>query len=436
MKNSKMINPLLFILLIFITVIVLGLPPIFDFPPSNIPSTYNSPSDSPPLIIHRPIEILSDNDFYLYNLTGSGSIEDPYVISNYLIPSILIKDTTKNLFIQNCYFNGTSIGSKIINIYKVADSSIKISNNIFNGSVNTIGVDIMYSSQLEITNNTFYNVAYGISSMYQIIVKDNIFFKCKTPLIISDYSSIIEDNWVDNKKIGYFKNSSNLVLTEPIYGQLIITQCSKIFIENQKLFRIDIDNSTNVLIKDNEFNNQSFCSIMLELSNNITLFNNSCTDNDIYLINCNNLQVKNNTWKEFKMYGQTNGTFSMNKGKHLFGRHVFYTVFRQNNFSYHTYDGMKLFLSKFCTIYENYFHKNVENGLKLDHCTNISVHHNYFYFNNPHGISQASDNYINNTWFDTYTLEGNYWSDWIGSGPYIIDHCYGNITDPYPMLPP
>jgi len=56
-------------------------------------------------------------------------------------------------------------------------------------------------------------------------------------------------------------------------------------------------------------------------------------------------------------------------------------------------------------------------------------HHNNV-FNNGGTTSQASDSYILNDWDDG--AEGNWWSDWNGTGTYSIDGT-GNAEDRYPL---
>ncbi|MHA2085859.1 MAG: hypothetical protein ACW992_11310, partial [Candidatus Thorarchaeota archaeon] len=46
--------------------------------------------------------------------------------------------------------------------------------------------------------------------------------------------------------------------------------------------------------------------------------------------------------------------------------------------------------------------------------------------------SQGFDEGRNNTWYDATTEEGNWWSDYSGSGTYIIDGP-SNSADQYPI---
>lgn len=61
---------------------------------------------------------------------------------------------------------------------------------------------------------------------------------------------------------------------------------------------------------------------------------------------------------------------------------------------------------------------------------NNLIHHNDFFENSV--SSQALDDGYNNQWYDDSTNEGNYWSDWICTGDYLIDGSAA-FVDPYPL---
>ena len=68
----------------------------------------------------------------------------------------------------------------------------------------------------------------------------------------------------------------------------------------------------------------------------------------------------------------------------------------------------------------------------MDHFEKIFtiIHHNIF-INNGATV-QAYDEGTDNIWYDIETNEGNYWSEWSGTGEYLIDGSSGSI-DPYPL---
>jgi nitrous oxidase accessory protein NosD len=88
------------------------------------------------------------------------------------------------------------------------------------------------------------------------------------------------------------------------------------------------------------------------------------------------------------------------------------------------------------TISFNIFLKNKDNAINLGRSSNINfIHHNSFFYNNENSTSQAYDSGSGNYWYDTLTLEGNYWSDWNQTNGYLISGSSGSI-DPYPLLEP
>ena len=94
-------------------------------------------------------------------------------------------------------------------------------------------------------------------------------------------------------------------------------------------------------------------------------------------------------------------------------------------------DGVHM-IGSHTTLMHNIIALNDGFGLYLDSCTNVSVHHNIL-VNNNGGLVQGhdTDHYVNR-WYDPSTAQGNYWSDWVGYGPYPID---GNpeAFDFYPL---
>ena len=79
---------------------------------------------------------------------------------------------------------------------------------------------------------------------------------------------------------------------------------------------------------------------------------------------------------------------------------------------------------------------NGEYGIQLsDDSDNNAIHHNSFFANGQNNLknSQACDNGTYNLWYDETLLEGNYWSDYSGTGSYLISGSAA-ASDPYPFL--
>lgn len=114
-----------------------------------------------------------------------------------------------------------------------------------------------------------------------------------------------------------------------------------------------------------------------------------------------------------------------------------YTATVLNNICNNNCVGISLENSDFCVVTYNLLEENEYYGVFLDpDCDENIIHHNNFVANNLGGIfgstSQACDHGTTNTWYDTETLEGNYWDDWSGTGSYSIAGVAG-ASDPYPQ---
>ncbi|MBA7553901.1 hypothetical protein ES705_46505 [subsurface metagenome] len=99
------------------------------------------------------------------------------------------------------------------------------------------------------------------------------------------------------------------------------------------------------------------------------------------------------------------------------------------------------FASQNCVIRNNLFENNTSFALIFTAFMEQSftrqnlVYHNSFVNNNPNGHSQAKDGGRHNKWYNESLKEGNYWSDWWGILPYVIDGS-ANAKDMYPLEAP
>lgn len=141
---------------------------------------------------HSPIRINTDNEFTPENgvRRGSGTSEDPYVIENWTIESmlvttsrveggIIIQSTSKHFIIRNCIIykaTQASVEDYVhgIGIYYSQNGIIEKCVILANYSR---GIDIQASSNIIVRkNNITNNVEFGLSLMYShdCIIEDNI----------------------------------------------------------------------------------------------------------------------------------------------------------------------------------------------------------------------------------------------------------------------
>ncbi len=242
---------------------------------------------------HNPIIIDYDFQFTSYSSSGSGTKSDPYIIENYNITTsdsdivgIHIADTTRYFVIRNCYVAVEGVGIVISNI---AHGTALIVNNTLNRNRDG-GISINYSSGVKLTNNKCNNNRYGISlnsasssivvnntcssTDYGIFILDSLGSTLLNNTlygggldfrefnIIEDFMNMtVENNWVNDKRLGYYTNLTNSTFSEPLYGQLFLINCTEIIVSNQQMSSINI-------------------GLMIRWCENITLINNTCSNSD------------------------------------------------------------------------------------------------------------------------------------------------------------
>ena len=213
----------------------------------------------------------------------------------------------------------------------------------------------------------------------------------------------IEDNLAQNNDWGVIYLNSN--------------NCS--IINNTCLYNnfagLGADQSSNLTIEDNYAKDNDWSGIVLDYSNTSLIINNDCSGNSyagLRTTGCSNLTISNNI------------AFTNYVGMHIFGSNKFEIT--GNNISFNAWDGMYLTDSFYCEISYNYFGFHCFYGIKLLNevvlSYNNTIHHNAFIQNRATDPTahQAWDEGSNNTWYDSFNLEGNFWDDWSG-GWYWID---------------
>ncbi|MCX8173636.1 MAG: right-handed parallel beta-helix repeat-containing protein [Thermoplasmata archaeon] len=143
-------------------------------------------------------------------------------------------------------------------------------------------------------------------------------------------------------------------------------------------------------------------------------------------------------------YGSENNTVTNNKitngtlGVYLYSS--IWNTLKYNNISYNSMYGVRVYASN-NTITYNAFCNNTNYAIYIETgSANNTIHHNNFWGNNgagkgATGNSQAADNAGGNKWYDAATNQGNYWSNWDGTGTYPIAGSAG-ATDSGPLSQP
>ena len=301
-------------------------------------------------------------------------------------------------------------------IYLENSSNSTLINNTCNN--NGDGIYLGYSSGALLTNNTCSNNSRGIylTKFSNASITNNTFYNCglvcynidMTVEVYLNYT--VENNWVNGKKLGFYINLDKAILSEPIYGQLFLINCTETIVSNQVISNASVGLSL------------FFC----EKTN---LINNTCNKNIFQGMNiwhCTETILDNNTCN--------------NNGDGIELTLSYDAILTNNIF---TNNGIGIWLPYILDtsiITDNLFKENGAYGIYCFSGSNCIIHHNTFIDNNllgnlVHGFSQAFDLGNNNTWYDTISNEGNRWLDWDGTGPYNIDGWLGAIgnRDLYPL---
>ncbi|MFW9905757.1 MAG: NosD domain-containing protein [Candidatus Thorarchaeota archaeon] len=327
------------------------------------------------------IEILSDTDFPKYSSTGRGSKDDPYILSNYYLSDefigLTIQDTSKHFVIINCTIDMCYEGIHLENV--AAGTATIWGNTIFQQDCWVwetgphAGITIQSSPGINISNNLIYEAgSEGI-------------------LIENSEGCYIADNVISKQYTGISLESS---VSSVIYNNSL-TAC----VEAISCFESDFINVT----KNNCQNNYKL-AINIISSNFAQIVDNYCF----------------NTSRDYWFSSGITLDSSINC-----------TV--KNCTIIDSYQGIYTSSTSNCQIYFNHIEDNSEYGVIItDNAESTTIYLNSFINNNLDGISQASDNGTSNYWYYSNLEQGNYWSDWNGTGSYSIAGS-ANAVDMYPL---
>ena len=259
-------------------------------------------------------------------------------------------------------------------------SDLTITNNSLSGNFN--GIDLDTCLNASITNNTFSNnEGNGITLYYSThsTLGSNKFYNCGISIhenIIENYSNYtLENNLVNNKLLGFFVNQNSVIILEPIYGQLILINCTEIVIHNQELSNagtgLTIKSSGNTTISDNICNNNYGSGIDISGFSRVILTNNICSNNRWYgidIVSPSNVILKNNTCSENGFHGiDLSGSSS--------------AILIENRIVDNEEYGIELTSCPEAIVTNNTFTNNYWDGINLDSCPDALVSNNTFTWN-------------------------------------------------------
>jgi len=319
-------------------------------------------------------------------------------------------------------------------LYNVADSTII--NNIFRNNINT-DLSLISSSSLSILDNRFH----GGSGIILLGDLDEM------------TSHTIENNFVNDKPIYYFKNDHNGRVVPSDAGEVILADC-----QNFRIADLDVDGgdycillgySSHNIIEDNVISNVMDGFYLWHSDYNIisgnmisNAFGNPSESSSFNIISDN--IIKNNIRYGIGLFSSDNNTVYQNKIYNNSENGIIIVESRDNIVSLNeindnSQSGINLYMSPSNTVTGNTLSSNNEYGIKSESSSNNNlIHHNNFYNNTP---DNARDS-CRNTWY-LEGLGGNYWDDYdgndlnndsFGDQPYSIRG--GSNSDNYPLIQP
>ncbi len=423
-------------------------------------------------------------NFTIKNSKSSSTSAGVYITSNY--------NTIKNNNISNN--NGCGISAENSNNNRIVANIltenyydgiyfISSENNVISGNVisnhtlgfypgSTIprshGIVLESSSMTSVSDNIFINsnnADLTLRSSSFITIKNNQFSNT-SGIIITGGSSLywtthtIENNFIIDKPIYYYKNNKNGVTVPSDAGQVILANCENFKIQNLTISGGDtailFGFSSNNIISNNNISNAIEGFFLVNSNNNIVtgntifhVYGNPLTysSNNIVSGNIikNNIRYGTGLW-----YSSNNNTISRNEvvNNTENGIVVYESLSNTislNNIRNNLISGIVLYDSSSNTIFGNTIADNIDYGIKLSYAsTNNHIYHNSFIENTP----KNSFDSFTNIWDDGYPSGGNYWSDFdeasegaydidgdgIADSPYSIPG--GNNQDKYPLMTP
>ncbi len=415
-----------------------------------------------------------DYGIYIYNIAdGTGTISNNTCENNDWYGILLgfsSNSTITNNICSNNNWNGIEISSSRSsnvtnntcnnnNNYGIAlysSGSSIIANNTCSNN-NDWGIYLYSSGSSTVANNTCNNNYIGIEfdSSRSSTVANNTLTNCGLYIyentIDAYISYTLENNWVNSKKLGFFTNLDSTTISEPVYGQLILVNCTNVIVRDQILnyavVGLFLYSCTSSVITNNTCISNNWRGIFLSSSGRSTVINNTCNNGSgILLLSSGSSTVTNNTCTNnfgigiyLKFSGSSNVTNNTCGNNNIYGIELWSSGSSNvvnNNCSNNNIYGIYFGRSDSCVVTYNHLQENEDYGvyLRYDSDNNL-IHHNTFVDNNLGGTSQAFDNCTNNFWYYSTTLEGNYWDDWTGIGSYSIDGSAGSV-DLYPLDEP
>ncbi|MCE7749403.1 MAG: hypothetical protein GPJ51_13515 [Candidatus Heimdallarchaeota archaeon] len=394
----------------------------------------------------------------LFNIgTGRAIIRNNTCSSHYF--GISIQNT-----LQSQVLNNTVLDSERgIDAYFAGFSTIQ-DNDCTNCK---IAIESSSSGEISILNNTLQNSLVGISISYlylatisnNTLINTGFYFD---PDPLNSYSTFtFTENTINGLPVAVIFNEADQTIDASLYGQIIVINSSRILITNPSInpepnYGIHLFFSDNCSVIDTINVNNLYC-ILAYYSPDTEIINNFCNNTyiglDYFQRSGSGIEIKysnrsivsDNVCKNFgegiKIFRSMNSNILRNTCDYNrvgIGINSQDCLIEENSINHNRHGILLGYMTTDIVTDNNVIFNTVTlsqyYGIILDsYSKNNIIHHNIFIDNSLGGShGQAYDEGQGNIWYDTSTNQGNYWSDWSGTGSYSI---YGTAysEDPYPL---
>ncbi len=386
-------------------------------------------------VITNGIYIHNDAELASYSVSGDGSSSDPWIIRDLEIDTsdvvaLRVKDTTEHFEIRNCtitamygiYFdnvtggtsriqNNTVFGCNSVAIYLTKTNGSWIEDNILID--NHRGMEINYCYVTHILNNYCQSRDAGIFLRYSpysslagnLMYGDGVEFVDNS--VANLLTNTITSTTVNDKPLLFSKSG---VGSLPIgdWGQIIIIDGVSLEVENQDISNVDIA-----------------ISIWFSVNINVIYCTLTNTGVGVEMFSTNDSSVTESTFTDC-----SDGIY-MDEG---YNNQISLNHFERCSNGFAAYKSVNLL------VIQNNFYNNSQEAAYLDTCSDSQIYWNNFTDNNQGYIQAYDASGNNNTWYNSITQTGNWWSDHVGTGSYAIDGDTGSedlypLNNPYIIIP-
>ena len=359
------------------------------------------------------IIISNDAQLQAASTGGDGSQGDPYEIKDLEIDTtdiyaLSISGTTSYFEILNC----TLTGNYGIYLGNVPDSTAIIRNNTIK-NCSDYGIRLYLSDYTLVEDNILINNHVGIYNYRSTNVNltGNDMFGCGIDLnfnsVVDMETLTIASCTVNSKPVLYSVSENGQTITSE-YGQIIIVNGTSIDVMDQTLTNtglgLDVWYSEDIEITNCIFGGGN-TGIQLLVVDIVVV--TGCDFSSLYY--------------GINPYGVNNIL-------------IFENNFEDNENGIYAEEATEM------NIYMNNFNNNSAEGVSLDYCGDCMIYKNNFTDNGFVYGQQAYDSYPitghENLWYNNVTNEGNWWSDYSGTGNYTIPGAPDDVFDLYPLNEP